>query len=442
MSTRLIAVLLAFAAAGIGEQLATPGRGDVRFSIDTALFRSGTDHAQMLEVYQEIPLDNLSRDADGTASFTTVVVMTGPAGDTLAYEAWRSETEWASGRSAINAVMLPVTPGERALAVTVTDNLNGLVGTAQRNLTIEAPGFMSEVEIARTLMPVVEGSENALRKGALIVFPAASNTFSVPAETRVYTYQELYDLGGTTLHRQTGITGPDGRVVFARPADTFLIPEGMNSVSLVDSLDLTPAGVSGLYGLYILYTSENGDTLGLSTKPMLVEAVAYLPELPSPAEAAGTPEHLDEFILLLPESHAELYESLDEQGRAAYYQQFWQNSPADRESFEERCREVERFSYMGVPGFRTDRGRVYIIYGEPVEVERSAFTTDNMPYESWQYLEGGSKVFVFADMNASGDFRQVYSNVPGEVSFNNWQDMIRIHQSTSGDSSGDDSDEW
>lgn len=438
MSIRPFALLVALAATGIAGQFATPGRGGVRFSIDTALFRIGAGEDLMLEVYQEVPLGNLSRDEAGMSSFTTVVVLTGASGDTLAADAWRSEIEWVPERSVLNAVILPAVPGEHVLTVTVTDELNGLVGIAERNLSVTEPGNFSELELARTLMPAVEGSESTLKKGGVIVFPAASNTFSVPAETRVYTYQELYDLDGQTLHRQTGITGPDGAVVFARPGESFAIPQGMNSVSLVDSLDLQPARSSGLYTLFILYTNENGDTLDLTTKPMLIEVVGRASLIESPPEVTEIPERLEEFSLLLTGTQAGLYERLDEPGRAAYFVQYWQGSPDARAAFEARCQDAERYMHMEVPGWLTDRGRVLIRYGEPGDIERSPFTTSHVPYEVWDYFEGTTMSFVFADLNSSGDFRQVYSTVPGEVSFQNWQSMIKT--SDAGGMEGSDYD--
>lgn len=439
MSGKAMTALLIMAAVCLAGQFATAGRGDVRYSIDTAVFRSGMGDTLILEVYQEVPMDNLARDGGGQSSFTTEVTITGAGGDTLAYTAWRSETEWAPGRSVVNSVMLPVCPGERLLTVRVTDDLNGLQGTASRPLDVEELPRFSQVELARTIAPAPPGSESSLRKGDLLVFPAASNTFSVPGETRVYTYQEIYDLGGATLRRQTGIRNPDGQIVFARPPETFSIPDGMNSVSLVDSLDLGPARASGLYTLYILYTSEEGDTLGYTTKPMLVEAstagfVADGPDLP--------PElmPLEEFTLLLSGSQLELYERLDSQGRVEYYRRFWQNSPEERAAFEARSRGAQAYQHHGRPGWRTDRGRVYIRYGEPDDIERSPFTTTHVPYEMWHYFEGGNFMFVFADLSTNGDYRQVHSTVQGEITFPNWRDMIRTVGT--GGSGGGASNDW
>jgi len=213
----------------------------------------------------------------------------------------------------------------------------------------------------------------------------------------------------------------------------------MNSVSLVDSLDLQPARASGLYSLYILYTSEDGDTLALTTKPMLIDVAGEAFQIGSPPEVTEIPGRLDEFALLLTGAQADLYGRLDEPGRAAYFLQYWQGSPGERAFFEARCSTAERYMHMEVPGWRTDRGRVLIRYGEPGDIERSPFTTTHVPFEVWDYFEGTTMSFVFADLNSSGDFRQVYSTVPGEVSFQNWQTMI---QTTDGGSMEGSDDDW
>ena len=59
----------------------------------------------------------------------------------------------------------------------------------------------------------------------------------------------------------------------------------------------------------------------------------------------------------------------------------------------------KRFESMQKPGWRTDRGRVYILYGEPDEIERYP-EAENVPYEKWNYfyIEGGV-FFIFAEAN-------------------------------------------
>lgn len=72
-------------------------------------------------------------------------------------------------------------------------------------------------------------------------------------------------------------------------------------------------------------------------------------------------------------------------------------------------------------GWKTDRGRVYIVYGSPSEVERHPNETAKLPFEIWYYneLENGVQ-FVFADYQGYNDYRLIHSTMTGELSNTNW----------------------
>jgi GWxTD domain-containing protein len=54
-------------------------------------------------------------------------------------------------------------------------------------------------------------------------------------------------------------------------------------------------------------------------------------------------------------------------------------------------------------GWETDRGRIYILYGEPTQIERHPFEAGTRPYEIWYYNEINRK-FVFVDNTGFGDY--------------------------------------
>ncbi len=71
--------------------------------------------------------------------------------------------------------------------------------------------------------------------------------------------------------------------------------------------------------------------------------------------------------------------------------------------FIRRVRATER-RYGGlIPGWRTDRGRIHILYGEPDRVEYPRDATYRLPTEVWYYVDRGLE-FVFQDVGL-GDFR-------------------------------------
>jgi GWxTD domain-containing protein len=63
----------------------------------------------------------------------------------------------------------------------------------------------------------------------------------------------------------------------------------------------------------------------------------------------------------------------------------------------------------GIPGWKTDRGRIYIVYGSPDEIGRHPGSPEQYPSEVWRYkiMKGiGSDVSVeFVDTCRCGDYQ-------------------------------------
>jgi GWxTD domain-containing protein len=106
--------------------------------------------------------------------------------------------------------------------------------------------------------------------------------------------------------------------------------------------------------------------------------------------------------------------------REKFIEQFWlRRDPTpgtpENEFKEEHYRRIayanQRFTSY-VAGWKTDRGRIYIIYGPPDEIEShpKGNQVTAYPYEEWlyRYIEGiGNNVIVrFEDPNRTGEFRQ------------------------------------
>jgi GWxTD domain-containing protein len=116
--------------------------------------------------------------------------------------------------------------------------------------------------------------------------------------------------------------------------------------------------------------------------------------------------------------------------REQFIEQFWlMRDPTpdtlENETRDEHYRRIayanERFA-SGIPGWKTDRGRIYIIWGPPDEIqsqpsggsynrpwEEGGGFTSTFPFETWRYryLEGiGSDIILeFVDPSGSGEYR-------------------------------------
>jgi GWxTD domain-containing protein len=141
---------------------------------------------------------------------------------------------------------------------------------------------------------------------------------------------------------------------------------------------------------------------------------------------------LDEDVvyIITPDERAVFRNLTTPEEREQFIEQFWVRRDPDlttahNEFKEEHYRRIayanERFK-SGIPGWKTDRGRIYIIHGPPVEIashrmgqaydrpsHEGGGHTRSYPFEVWRYrhIEGvGTDVEIeFVDPGGSGEFR-------------------------------------
>jgi TonB family protein len=103
--------------------------------------------------------------------------------------------------------------------------------------------------------------------------------------------------------------------------------------------------------------------------------------------------------------------------REHFIVQFWQQRDptpeTEKNEFkEEHYRRIayanELFAATDLPGWQTDRGRIYIIYGPPDEIESHPSPDASAPFDQWLYnhIEGvGDRViFTFTDTQRDGEY--------------------------------------
>lgn len=81
----------------------------------------------------------------------------------------------------------------------------------------------------------------------------------------------------------------------------------------------------------------------------------------------------------------------------------------------------EQFTSFGKDGWRSDRGRIFILYGNPDEIERFPAQADSKAHQIWAYFSIESGVeFVFVDRVGYSDYQLVHSTKRGELSDETW----------------------
>ncbi len=111
--------------------------------------------------------------------------------------------------------------------------------------------------------------------------------------------------------------------------------------------------------------------------------------------------------------------------RKHFIEQFWDRrnptpGSATNAFREEHYRRIafanKRFAWSATPGWKTDRGRIYIMFGPPDEIEShpsgrpsGSASPVNYPFEEWRYLHikdaGDNVIMEFDDTAGTGDFR-------------------------------------
>ncbi len=78
----------------------------------------------------------------------------------------------------------------------------------------------------------------------------------------------------------------------------------------------------------------------------------------------------------------------------------------------------ENYKALGTPGWRSDRGRIYILFGRPSNIESHPADPGYKPWEIWQYesIEGLNQVeFIFGDLTEFNNYELLHSNYQGNV---------------------------
>ncbi len=139
----------------------------------------------------------------------------------------------------------------------------------------------------------------------------------------------------------------------------------------------------------------------------------------------------DVVYIISPEERSEFLRLSTNEEREQFIEAFWLRRSTnpdlpDNDYKEEHYRRIayanEHFA-SGIPGWRTDRGRIYIIWGKPDEIEshptggtydrpmdEGGGSTTTYPWETWRYryLEGIQEnvIIEFVDPTGSGEYHQ------------------------------------
>jgi GWxTD domain-containing protein len=204
--------------------------------------------------------------------------------------------------------------------------------------------------------------------------------------------------------------------------DPALAATGGNLVTRIRRL-LYPSAASGSMAAVLL----SAGALALASAGVLAAWQAQ----PAPKDTPYQKWVAEDVAYIIGDQERAAFERLrTDEEREHFIEQFWlRRDPtpgtSENEFKMEHYRRIayanQRFAWSQGPGWKTDRGRVYIIFGPPDEIEShpSGGGSISTPWEDWRYryVEGlGSDIsFKFLDRRSTGEYLMVSGPSTGKA---------------------------
>ena len=393
--------------------------GEERFEIDAVDFRSDQTGINSLDIYYKIFYDALSyqkTDTGYVASYEVAIVIEGQ-GDTqlegITRQGHIKVDNYAESRRStdfiINAIHTKYPDQDITVRAILTDKLAGTSMEEKKDLKKrdywgKYPDI-SRIEFAREVEPAL--GDSRFNKGDYRVIPNVSRLFGGDQDTLLDYYQEVYpgqkenkyiSVVSRIYHRAKGIIY----------ADTMKIGDLDSVRHLVRQIDITDIS-PGLYDLEIRVEGRRGKQLSNLIEPFELELTAETIFRNDYETAVKMLKYL-----ATSDENKKLEEAKTPEARRTAWDEFWrlrdddphdQVNPTKQEYFR-RIRHANRnFTLMKREGWRTDRGRVYITFGEPDEVDDYPFELSSKPYQIWYYYRiNPARQFLFIDEWGDGNF--------------------------------------
>jgi len=394
------------------ESIRSQGYTLPQFSFDALVYASGDPKVNRLDVYIEVPYENLRFATAGTqfvAQYEATVDLIDESDVVVGEQSWTESVQAASfaetsSRSeySLTQRQFKVRPGNYTVLVQVRDSETRKAVRQKRSITVRdfsAPLLnMSDIMLVnqlfeegdrKTIVPNIGANVANLREGFYLFFEIY-NRLGVDSFTVAYAIRNEKQ---KTLTSSTMVyLAPGERTqAFVRIPDPQL-PTG----NYLITVNITPVDVKHFPGLmatasHILTVRWRGVPPSVADLDIAIEQLRYI----------ATDAEYDS-----------LKGATTEEEKVRRFREFWQKrdpSPGTErnEAMDEYYARVayanEHFASF-LPGWKTDMGLVYIILGPPDDIDRHPFESDTRPYEVW-YYNRFQRSFLFIDQSGLGDYR-------------------------------------
>ncbi|HVP37182.1 MAG TPA: GWxTD domain-containing protein [Terriglobales bacterium] len=433
----------------------------LKIDLDYAVFKYLPDiNKSYLEIYytlEQKELEYIQQPKGFGAVVSLELDLKDQEGGTVKEKSWQignrvedTAKVLSSDAQLIDALGDTLSAGTYSLELKATDVNSKLVGTKKTQLLI--PDFkgdslqLSDIQLA--LDSKEDTTEVKFNKSGMKVLPNPRREY-LSKSGLLYLYAEVYNLKfdpeskkkGYSLNfsilDSTGSNPKDyGSMVHPKPGNTSVVISALNVSSLQPGSHLLQVSVKDL--------ASGEEIKKTKSFQVLASPVLEVKEEPKTEEEAKNLRKMLTYIATKDELR--MYDQLNLSGKRQFMTEFWKKKDTDPSTpenefkieFNRRWEEAQR-RYSTTQGgkdpwkqdgWKTDMGRVYIVYGEPDNIERFPLSMSEKAWEKWYYdnIQGGV-YFIFVDEQGYGVYRLMHSTAKGEVYDPSWEDRLNTQSS-------------
>jgi len=376
------------------------GKGDIEFQADCASFL-GADGAVEEEFYVKVRSDQLNFEKKGKKTEARVlltITLINELGD--AYETksreFTPDLEDKPARDDSNVFMVrcPITRAAKKVSITLEDlraRRRGILylftketkkGRAEAEIDVSAPLpgtlSMSDIQFAWSINPGQSDGSGAFTKSGFDVIPNPSRVYGLPRAT-LFAYFEIYDQTEFALTKGTVFYGVATSILDVDRetalSDTQRVVSRSQQWVQTVALDISELP-TGSYWLRTEIWQEEGKSRILRERQFSVSWY-------DASRRKSDVDMLDETGLFLDNEQLKTFKRMNTGERERFLEEFWKRlDPTPGTATNEVKLEFDRriayanaqFSFFQ-KGMLSDRGRIYVRYGEPDLIEKQVVPT-------------------------------------------------------------------
>jgi len=397
--------------------------GQPAFFVDWAGFQ-GTDSLSRLEIYYQVFNFGLQFQKDGAeyeANYVfTVIINDNNGRQIVAQEQDRKVRTDDYGKTTsrfdyrTSQMNFALPPGTYKIICSLKDENSHSV--SNRDFPVKLRNFRNALPSSSDVLFALDietaGDDTSIfRKGDVAVIPIPSRYYGEDDSARLRYYFEVYpgslNLGEVKVE---AVVRSDVRGTLSR--DTSRITLGGAAIRQVRdlSLDQFPPGD---YELHVKLLGQRNRLLDERNESFSLQWTQE-----------GLLRHdfrtaLEQLKYIAPASEIKKMQNLETyEERLAAFNAFWagrdptlgtKENETKREFYRRVTYANRQFQHLRQPGWRTDRGRIYIQHGDPDQIDDVPMSPNYPPYQVWHYYrQGAYRRFTFVDESEDGDYRLQY----------------------------------